>query len=309
MGAEDATKPAKIRLMPCALTVAFLDFMRVERNASPLTLANYRRALDKFRAEADPFPQWMAAQAEDFRRYLFALMKRNLARATVRLHFAALRSFYKFLTRRHGLTTNPLALVLLPKPQRALPVVVNEKSMVEMLEKPAKLPKPKQAPKWKAARDAAILEMLYSCGLRRAELIAMNVEDIDVISETVRVTGKGRKERLCPIGGPALRAVQHYRHVAQVSSGPLFRSKVGRRLSPPAISNLVETYRRAAGIDLPVTPHKFRHSFATHLLDHGADLRTVQEMLGHASLATTQIYTHVSVERLKEAYDLAHPRA
>ena len=251
----------------------------------------------------------MTAQADDFRRYLFYLMKLGLARATVRLHFAALRSFYKFLTRRHGLTTNPLALVLLPKLQRALPVVINEKAMVEMIEKPAKMSKPKQAPKWKAARDTAILELLYSCGLRRAELIAMNVEDIDVISETVRVTGKGRKERLCPIGGPALQAIQLYRHAAKVNSGPLFRSKVGRRLSPPAVSAIVETYRRAAGVDLPVTPHKFRHSFATHLLDHGADLRTVQEMLGHASLATTQIYTHVSVERLKEAYDLSHPRA
>jgi integrase/recombinase XerC/integrase/recombinase XerD len=168
---------------------------------------------------------------------------------------------------------------------------------------------PKQAPAWTPERDAAILEMFYSTGMRLAELASMDVEDIDSIQETARVIGKGRKERICPVGGPALLAVQKYRAKAGVHEGALFLSKVRKRITGQAIADVVEKYWKHCGLPIHITPHKFRHSFATHLLNHGADLRSVQTLLGHASLATTQIYTHVSTQKMRQTYDDAHPRA
>jgi site-specific recombinase XerD len=159
------------------------------------------------------------------------------------------------------------------------------------------------------ARDAAILELFYSSGLRLAELVALDVKDVDVFSESVRVLGKGRKERVVPVGAPALAAIQKYRHEARVDAGPLFLSKVRRRMAPANVALVLKRYLPHTSIPVNVSPHKLRHSFATHLLDAGADLRSVQSLLGHASLSTTQIYTHVTVERLKRAYDGAHPRA
>ena len=151
--------------------------------------------------------------------------------------------------------------------------------------------------------------MFYSSGLRLAELAALEVNDIDPYNESVRVLGKGSKERIVPVGQPALEAIQHYRQRAKVQAGPLFLSKLRQRLGPTSIWSLVKKYLRLAQIPVPASPHKLRHSFATHLLDAGADLRSVQSMLGHASLSTTQIYTHVTTERLRKAYDQAHPRA
>ena len=236
-------------------------------------------------------------------------MKREMARSTIRLHFAALRSFYKFLSHRKGLEVNPLVEVQLPKAEKKLPVVLTIKQVVEMLELPFKIEHDKQAPKWLPERDAAILETFYSTGLRRAELVAMDVADVDIYTESVRVMGKGSKERICPLGEPALNAIQRYRQAAKVNDGALFISKVRKRITGRAISDIVKKYLRHSGIPLDVTPHKLRHSFATHLLNNGADLRSVQSLLGHASLSTTQIYTHVSVKRMKEVYDKAHPRA
>ena len=145
--------------------------------------------------------------------------------------------------------------------------------------------------------------------MRLSELVAINVEDVDTYSDTVRVLGKGRKERLCPIGSPAMQAIQRYRQKASVQSGPLFRSKLGRLITTRAVTDIVEKYWKHSGLPIHITPHKFRHSFATHLLNNGADLRSVQSLLGHASLSTTQIYTHVSTQRMKEVYEAAHPRA
>jgi site-specific recombinase XerD len=158
-------------------------------------------------------------------------------------------------------------------------------------------------------RDAAILEMFYSSGLRLSELASLDVADVDVYSETVRVVGKGRKERVVPVGAPALEAIQHYRRAAGVDAGPLFISKVRKRIGVAAVWLMLKRYLRHTSIPLEVSPHKLRHSFATHLLDAGADLRSVQSLLGHSSLSTTQIYTHVTVERLRKAYEEAHPRA
>jgi site-specific recombinase XerD len=287
---------------------AFLTSMEVERNASKRTLIVYRKALEKFGAQPQ-FPGWKECRAENFRVYLFELMKHRAARSTIRLEFAALRSFYKFLAQRHGLTTSPLAGVLLPKMEKKLPLVLTIKQIDELLAAPFKVERENQAPAWAAARDVAIMELFYSSGLRLQELVLLDVGDIDPYSESVRVLGKGRKERVCPVGAPALEAIQKYRQQARVEAGPLFISKLRRRLTPLAVQQMMKKYMRHTSIPISLSPHKLRHSFATHMLDAGADLRSVQSLLGHASLSTTQIYTHVTVERMKKAYEEAHPRA
>lgn len=294
---------------PDALAEAFLKFMEAERRSSPRTVENYAHSLKSFREQHKGFSSWDALTADDFRKYLFELMKQEKGRATIRLHFSALRSFFKWLTRRQGWTTNPLADVQLPKQEKKLPVVLTLTQVTDMLDLPMKTPKERTAPAWAQERDAAILEFFYSTGMRLSELAGLNVEDVDSYSETMRVFGKGSKERLLPVGGPALEAMQRYRLKAGVHSGPLFLSKLRKRITTQAIGDVVEKYCRLAGLPIHVTPHKLRHSFATHLLNNGADLRSVQELLGHASLSTTQIYTHVSTQRMKEVYDAAHPRA
>jgi len=289
---------------------AFFDFMDTERSASPRTLVNYRDALAAYlRWRGAAFSGWRNETADDFRDYLFALMKQGLKRATIRLRFAALRSFYKFLVLRRGMGRSPVAEVQLPKPERGLPVVLSIAQIDELLGIPLRLPVDKKSPPWLPLRDVAILELFYSCGLRISELLALDVKDVDFIGDTVKVRGKGAKERIVPVGGPAVSAIQRYRQEAAVTSGALFLSKRGTRITQQAVDLLLRKYLKHSGIPFAISPHKLRHSFATHLLDAGADLRSVQALLGHASLSTTQIYTHVTKERLKQAYDSAHPRA
>jgi len=300
-------KPAP-KILKDRLVRLFLESLDAERNASPRTILNYRTALEKFR-ENPKAPGWLDCQPDHFRAHLFVMMKENAARATIRLHFAALRTFYRYLVERHGLKVNPLKQVQLPKQQKALPVVLNPQQIDELLSVPLRVEKEKQAPVWAPVRDAAILELFYSSGLRLSELVALNVEDVDAYTETVRVFGKGRKERICPVGGPALEAIQRYRQEAAVHQGPLFINKRRGRLSTVNIGLMLKKYLRHTSIALKISPHKLRHSFATHLLDNGADLRSVQALLGHASLSTTQIYTHVTTERMKKVYAEAHPRA
>ena len=290
--------------------IAFFEFQATEKSASPRTLANYRDALavyQKWRGEK--FAGWRGEEADDFRDYLFALMKQGFKRATIRLRFAALRSFYKYLVLRQGLARSPVAEVLLPKPERSLPVVLTVSQIDELLGMPLRGTVDKKTPPWLPLRDAAILELFYSCGLRISELLALDVRHLDFIGESVRVTGKGSKERIVPIGGPAINAIQRYRQEAAVTSGPLFLSTRKSRITQQAVDQLLKKYLKRSSIPFAISPHKLRHSFATHLLDAGADLRSVQALLGHASLSTTQIYTHVTKERLKDAYDSAHPRA
>ena len=289
---------------------AFLDFMATERSASGRTLTNYRLALAAYRDwRGEAFAGWRGETAEEFRNYLFALMKAGLKRSTIRLRFAALRSFYKHLVLRRGLGRSPVAEVQLPKAERSLPVVLTVSQIDELLGMPLRLPIDAKSPSWLPLRDAAILELFYSCGLRISELLSLDVKDIDFIGETVKVRGKGAKERIVPVGGPAINAIQRYRQEAAVTSGALFLSKRRTRITQQAVDLLLRKYIKHSGIPFAISPHKLRHSFATHLLDAGADLRSVQAMLGHASLSTTQIYTHVTRERLKQAYDSAHPRA
>jgi site-specific recombinase XerD len=290
------------------LAEAFLKFLEFEKNVTPSTLTNYRHALETFRAQPN-LPGWLDCTADHFRAFLFSLMKKDAARSSIRLHFAALRTFYKFLTERHDLMQNPLKEVLLPKAEKKLPLVLTAKQIDELLAAPFKAEKSKQAPAWVAARDAAIMELFYSSGLRLAELVSLDVASIDQYSENVRVFGKGRKERIVPVGAPALLAIQKYRSEARVETGPLFINKSRRRLGAHTVWHMLKKYLRHTSIPIALSPHKLRHSFATHMLDAGADLRSVQALLGHASLSTTQIYTHVTVERLKKAYDDAHPRA
>lgn len=288
----------------------FLTFQSGEKHASERTLINYSSAL-RFFSEwmGERFTSWDQVTSDHFRGYLFDLMKQELGRSTIRLRFSALRSFYKYLVHRQGFALNPVAEVQLPKAQRSLPVVISTTQANALLEAPFKITHPKQAPNWVSFRDAAILELFYSTGLRLSELASLQVEDIDWISDTLRVIGKGNKERLLPVGRLAIKALQQYRHQAKVNEGALFLSKLRKPITTRAINNLLKKYIEAAGIPFHITPHKLRHSFATHLLDNGADLRSVQSLLGHASLSTTQIYTHVTKERLRVEYDKAHPRA
>ena len=290
------------------LAEEFLRYLEVERNVSPRTLIAYRQALDDFRAQKNA-RAWRNCHADDFRDYLFELMKKSQARSYIRLQFSAFRTFYRFLVERKNFRKDPVRELQLPKPEKKLPLVLTRQQIDELLAAPLRTPKHRAAPAWMPLRDAAILELFYSSGLRLNELVSLNVADLDVYTESVRVLGKGRKERVCPVGAPALEAVSHYRSAAKVQTGPLFLNKSRCRISPRSIWLILKRYLRHTSIPIALSPHKLRHSFATHLLDSGADLRSVQALLGHASLSTTQIYTHVTVERLKKAYADAHPRA
>jgi integrase/recombinase XerC len=236
-------------------------------------------------------------------------MKAGRARSSIRLIFSALRSFYQYLVLRNVLDTNVIKIIDIPKKEKQLPRFLTQTQIETLLEKPGKSPRHKQAPAWMAHRDEAIFELFYSSGLRLAELVRLEVGDLDHISETVRILGKGAKERICPVGRPALEAISRYRRMARVHAGPLFINKSRQKLSSRSVWLAMKKYLREAGLPADLSPHKLRHSFATHLLDAGADLRSVQALLGHASLSTTQIYTHVTAERLKRAYARAHPRA
>jgi site-specific recombinase XerD len=289
------------------LAEEFLRYLSVERNASARTLKAYRQALQAFRAHNDR--PWKKCTADDLRDYLFALMRREQARSYVRLQFSALRTFYRFLVERKKLRRDPVRELQLPKLEKKLPLVLTRTQIDELLAAPLKIEKSHAAPAWMPLRDVAIMELFYSSGLRLSELAALDVADVDLYTESVRVFGKGRKERECPVGLPALEAIQRYRALANVHTGPLFINKTRSRISARSIWLVLKRYLRYTAIPISISPHKLRHSFATHMLDRGADLRSVQSLLGHASLSTTQIYTHVTVERLKKAYASAHPRA
>jgi site-specific recombinase XerD len=285
----------------------FLRHLAVERNASPRTLKAYSQALSQCAGELKT--PWKRCTADQFRDYLFSLMKRKQARTYIRLQFSALRTFYRFLVNRGKLQYDPTRELQLPKLEKKLPLVLTRQQIDELLGAPLKVEKQRAAPTWMPKRDAAIMELFYSSGVRLSELAALNVSDLDPYTESVRVFGKGSKERVCPVGWPAIEAISQYRAAANVHTGKLFINKSRKGISPRSIWLILKRYLRHTSIPISISPHKLRHSFATHMLDRGADLRSVQSLLGHASLSTTQIYTHVTVERLKKAYASAHPRA
>jgi len=300
----------------------FLHQMQQGRGVSPNTVRNYRQALLEFKATV-PDKAWWDLKPADFKTYLYRLARaQKLGPSTVRLRFAALRTFYKQALREGKITSNPVADLTLPKMSRRLPVFLNQEQVLALLDAPRKLWAKEEArlaasakkqrragQNWQMLRDVAWLELFYSAGLRLAELVTLRRENVDLRQGTVRVFGKGRKERLCPLGGPAVRALEAYLDACPFDDDALFVSSHGRQLNGRTIQLALKRYLAAAGLDAKLSPHKLRHTFATHLLDHGADLRSVQELLGHSQLTTTQIYTSVSVERLKRVYDDAHPRA
>jgi integrase/recombinase XerC len=292
------------------------------KGASVYTERNYRQALTVFfdwhRAQRQCQPDWRALRRDDFRDFLRFLGRSNSSRAALRLRFSALRSFYKFLIRGGLVAASPIKNLALPKLEKRLPRFLTVEQLRTLLKMPAaELQREADERKVDASmyfRDAAILEVIYSCGLRISELCQLCAGDVDWDNQVIRVRGKGKKERLAPVGVPALEAVRAYwrlRGYVPSEHMPVFTG-LGTRVAPLTariIQLRLKRYLLAAGLDSRLTPHKLRHSFATHLLDAGADLRSVQELLGHAHLVTTQVYTHLSTERLKKVYDTAHPRA
>ena len=243
------------------------------------------------------------------RSYLASLNEKQYSKATVARKLATLRSFYKFLVRTNRVSSNPVTAVRTPKQDKKLPRFLEYEEVKKLLETPP-------ADNWLGARDRAILETLYSTGIRVSELVALNMDDVDFLGEVIHVRGKGKKERIAPISSSALQVIQHYMEFrnkrAQNNSNfdprVLFVNKHGRRLSTRSVRRKMDKYLKMAGLDPAISPHTLRHSFATHMLNNGADLRSVQELLGHQSLSTTQVYTHLTTKRLKEVYEDAHPR-
>jgi site-specific recombinase XerD len=295
----------------------FLEHLATERAASPYTQRNYEHALGEFskwhHEERKSLAKWDALERDDFRAYLRYLGRQRISRAATQLRFSALRSFYKFLMRRGIVECFPIKDIALPKLPKRLPRFLTKQQMLDLLQAPLK---DVHDAKDKSIqfRDAAILEVIYSCGLRISELCTLTTEDIHWNQQCVRVRGKGKKERLVPIGTPALQAIEAYwRRLPQPPAPgmPVFLAhpKKLRPMYPRLVQLRLKRHLAAAGLDPNLTPHKLRHSYATHMLDAGADLRSIQELLGHAHLVTTQVYTHVTTERLKKAYDQSHPRA
>lgn len=289
----------------------FISYIEIERNYSQHTVSSYKADLLDFREFLvrlnDSLPSIGDIDHLTIRSYLADLQERQLSRSTVLRKLSTLRSFFKYLSRRGYLDTDPTSALATPKVRRKLPEFL-ELSEVEAL---------LSAPDTKTIvglRDQAILELLYSTGMRVGELLALNLPDLDRQTSLVKVRGKGKKERILPVGKPAMIALDNYLARRYELSGgrpsqAIFLSQRGNRPDAKSIRRRIEKYARDAGIKKKITPHTLRHTFATHMLNAGADLRSVQELLGHASLSTTQIYTHVTADRLKQVYEKAHPRA
>ena len=312
---------------PSDWTDLFFRYLSDEKDASVYTQRNYRQALGEFaqwhRDTSESPVCWSELERNDFRLFLRLLGRRKLSQAAIRLRFSALNSFYKFLMRRGLVESSPVKDVTLPKPAKRLPQFLTIDQMNALLDAPmqefeakrvAKKGTKKKVSAVPYLRDRAILETIYSCGLRIGEICRMLAGEIEPDEHVVNVHGKGKKERQVPIGRAAVEAIRLYWE--RLAKSPaldehvFFASEKKRSAIYPRLVQLrLKNYLSASGLDPSLTPHKLRHSYATHLLDAGADLRSVQEMLGHANLTTTQVYTHVTTERIKRAYDEAHPRA
>jgi integrase/recombinase XerC len=292
---------------------AFLRYLRIERNASGLTLKSYAEdlasLLEYFTEQVGRVPEPEEISIGQLRAYLAYLHECQYARTTIARRLACLRSFFRYGQREGLVTSNPAKALRTPRIGRKLPHFLSTEQVAALLEAP-----PANEPL--GLRDRAMLETMYSAGLRVAELVALNVEHWDRDANILRVFGKGRKERISPVGSYAAKALDRW--IAAREPGPnatredaaaLFLNRFGRRLTTRSIGRILEKHLRQTGLDRLTTPHTLRHSFATHLLDGGADLRSVQELLGHKSLTTTQIYTHVSTRRLRETYEKSHPLA
>lgn len=297
---------------------AVRDFIRTlcqERRLSAYTARNYRQALRDFCRWAEKSGGFTGDFNQLSRRLVrdFVIEKQQThARATLHNHLAALRSFYRHLLRKKRVDASPLIGLRSPKLPRKLPRFLTEQQVADLLAAPEQLHRAGRIDAWERTRDQAVLECLYGAGLRVAELCGLDYAQVDFSSGVVRVLGKGNKERIVPVGSVALDAIRQLRALTPRSNrdgDPVFTTARHRRLYPRAVQLLLKRYLAAADLPRDLTPHKLRHTCATHLLNHDADLRLIQEQLGHASLSTTQIYTHVSLARLKNAHAKAHPRA
>lgn len=279
----------------------FLTYMEVEKNYSPHTVLNYKLDLIEF----FDFIKDAPIEGVDYlllRKYLAHLRQDNLKPRTMSRKLSSIRSFFKFLQRENLITQNPSTLLMSPKLDKTLPKFLTESEVSQFIEAP-------DVTTEFGRRDRAILETLYSTGARVSELSLLNVEHVDFFSNIARVSGKGKKERIIPIGDKALKAIKKYIDTRKKKSSVLFLNKNGTRMTTRGIYNVTDKYIKQVSTTLHVSPHVLRHSFATHLLNRGADLRSVQELLGHVNLSTTQMYTHITTEKLKKVYEQAHPRA
>jgi integrase/recombinase XerC len=298
--------------MPSAIQ-AFLNYLRIERNASDLTVKSYADDLSHisefFQEQTGGLPEPRQIEVGILRSYVSYLHECGYARTTVARRLACLRSFFRYCNREGICETNPAKPLRTPRAGRKLPHFLTTDQVGALLIAP-----PANSPA--GLRDRAILETMYSAGLRVSELVGLNVSDWDRSAGILRVLGKGRKERLAPVGSYATKALDQWMterepdpKAPEKQRAAVFLNRFGRRLTTRSIGRMLETHIQTAGLTQQTTPHTLRHSFATHLLDGGADLRSVQELLGHKSLTTTQIYTHVSTRRLRETYEKAHPHA
>jgi len=291
----------------------FITWLTDEKGYSLHTTVNYRRDLLEFAATAGPQSNVNSLDTAIIRNYVYSLNIKNKSSSVAR-KLSALRTFFRFLEQEKAIQQNPMASVSMPKLEQHIPVFLSVDEVFALLDAPG-------TGDPFCARDRAMLELLYSSGMRVSELVACDMASLDFDSEMVRVKGKGNKERLVPIGGPAIKTLRAYfaereellrkrlQLGKKVDKEAVFLNSRGTRLTSRSIERLISEYGRKARIDKPVTPHVLRHSFATHLLEMGADMRSVQELLGHVSLSTTQKYTHLDMVHLMKVYDKAHPKA
>jgi len=285
----------------------FIRHLEFERRLSAATCKHYRRDLEALRAFCDEagIARWRELDGEHVRAYAARCFRRGLSPRSIQRRLSATRSYFRYLLREKQVRSNPVQAVSAPKGSKRLPASLDADRMARLLEIPGEGAL--------VDRDRAILELLYSSGLRLAELTELNVGDVDVHDATVRVTGKGNKDRIVPVGSKALEALARWQAsrsaLANIDEKALFVSQRGTRLSHRSVQARVDYWARRQGIDTKVYPHLFRHSFATHLLESSHDLRAVQELLGHANISTTQVYTHLDFQHLAQIYDKTHPRA
>jgi integrase/recombinase XerC len=297
----------------------YVNYLRAGRNASPYTIRTYLSALigNKVRGKEKGFFQFLfarkinsleAVNKQTLRDYMYWLMQQGVARSSIANKLSAIRSFYRYLHREELIKENPLEKITSPKLDRRLPIVLTTDEITRLLEAPT-------TEKPVGQRDKAILELLYASGLRVSEIVSLNLPQVDLHEREVRVVGKGNKERIVLMGKPAAKALTTYLEDGRVKllgekkTEAVFINRSGKRLIDRRIQKIMDRYAKAANITRKIHPHILRHTFATHMLDGGADLRVVQELLGHASLSTTQIYTHVSKSQAKKVYLAAHPLA
>jgi integrase/recombinase XerC len=299
----------------------FIHYLSIEKNASPHTCRGYLRDLEEFERFLKDSGTFLSSRGEvrmenvdrlAIRKYLSFLHRRN-KKSSIARKISTLRSFFKYLVKEERISSNPAKTVSSPKVEKMLPTALTVDETFRLVESTKGIPgtPPSEKEKKRRLRDLTILELLYSSGLRVSELVGLNANQLDPELGIVRVMGKGRKERIVPVGKKAVEAVKNYleeRGTLETES-PLFVNARGGRLTVRSVGRLVKEYTRRSGIFRKVSPHTLRHTFATHLLDAGADIREIQEMLGHASLSTTQRYTHLTLGKLMEVYDKAHPRS